>query len=79
MHFVPNTSKAYQPVTFQTLRQNVKILKNKQKCFLACLTRIPSCAIQQLDFHIPTLNMTLQGAVMKIQAQEIVAPLFGCQ
>jgi hypothetical protein len=76
MRFMPNTSDGRQPVTFQT-QQNVKILKNKQKCFLDRVTQISSGAIQGLDFHITDLNLTLREDVMNIRSQENPAkPLF---
>jgi hypothetical protein len=58
MQFVPNTADARQPITFQT-RQNVKILKNKQQCFLEKVTCSTSGAIQGLDIHVASLNLTL--------------------
>jgi hypothetical protein len=62
-------------VTIHT-RQNVKILKNKQKIFLERTSRLSSGAIQGLDYVEPTIGITLRQAVMDIRSQETKAPLF---
>jgi hypothetical protein len=65
MRFAPNTADICQPVTIHT-RQNVKILKNRQKIFLECTARLSSGAIQGLDYVEPTIGITLRQAVMDI-------------
>jgi hypothetical protein len=75
MRFAPNTADIRQPVTIHT-RQNVKILKNKQKIFLERTARLSSGTIQGLDYVEPTIGITLRQAVMDIRSQETKAPLF---
>jgi hypothetical protein len=75
MRFAPNTADIRQPVTIHT-RQNVKILKNKQKIFLERTARLSSGAIQGLDYVEPSIGITLRQAVMDIRSQETSLPLF---
>jgi hypothetical protein len=75
MRFAPNTADIRQPVTIHT-RQNVKILKNKQKIFLERTARLSSGTIQGLDYVKPTIGITLCQAVMDIRLQETKTPLF---